>query len=315
METTSERVMRMGDMPPQKQRDAATDAQRRAVYFNPATAFMRKLSRVPDTTFTDEAVKALAADTKTSIIYCDIAEALQADTRCTTPHLLARYIVIRAQQRIETELAASGVVHYVIRGSGRVHQDDVSIDWSAGDIFILPGGPHAVFEADASGAVLWAVGNEPLLAFEGWQPASQASAPIRAVHYPAREIAGQIKLMYSLEKEEGTAARAVIFSSDEQIEGRNILPTLSLAYNTLEPGTMQRAHRHNSVAVTLTIQGEGCYSIVDDRRKAWAPWATTITPPCAAHSHHNDGTQRALFLIVQDGGLYTHARATGFAFV
>jgi gentisate 1,2-dioxygenase len=159
------------------------------------------------------------------------------------------------------------------------------------------------------------VGNEPLLAFEGWQPAAPERAPIRAVHYPAREIANQIELMYRLEKEEGTAARAVIFSSDEQIDGRNILPSLSLAYNTLEPGAMQRAHRHNSVAVTLTIQGDDCYSIVDGRRKPWAPWATTITPPCAAHSHHNDGTERALFLIVQDGGLYTNARATGFEFV
>jgi gentisate 1,2-dioxygenase len=305
----------MGDMPPQKQRDAASDMQRRAVYFNPATAFMRKLSRVPDSTFATEAARALAANTTTSIVYCDIADLLEAKTRCTTPHLLARYITIRPHERIETELVASGVVHYVIRGTGRVQQGDVSIDWSAGDVFVLPGGEHAVFDARDGGAVLWAVGNEPMLAFEGLQPAPRERAPIRAVHYPASEIARQIDLMHSLEKEEGTAARALIFSSDEQIEGRNILPSLTLAYNTLEPGMMQRAHRHNAVAVTLTIEGDGCYSIVDGQRKAWAPWATTITPPCAAHSHHNDGKRRALFLIVQDGGLYTNARATGFEFV
>jgi len=315
METSTRPFTRMGEMPPQKQRDAATDAQRRAVYFNPATAFMRNLSRVPDATFADEANRALGADAPTSIIYCDIADVLDADTRCTTPHLLARYIAIRAHERITTALVASGVVHYVIRGAGSVRQGDVSIAWQAGDVFILPGGEDAVFEARDGGAVLWAVGNEPLLAFEGWQPAPRDRAPIAAIHYPAAEIARQIDLMYSVEKEEGTAARAIIFSSDEQIDGRNILPSLSLAYNTLEPGTMQRAHRHNSVAVTLTIEGEGCYSIVDDLRKAWAPWATTITPPCAAHSHHNDGPRRALFLIVQDGGLYTNARATGFEFV
>lgn len=78
---------------------------------------------------------------------------------------------------------------------------------------------------------------------------------------------------------------------------------------------MQRPHRHNSVAVSLVIQGEHCYSLIDGERKDWAPWATTITPPVSVHSHHNDGDELAMFLIVQDGGLYYHARAMGFEFV
>jgi gentisate 1,2-dioxygenase len=55
--------------------------------------------------------------------------------------------------------------------------------------------------------------------------------------------------------------------------------------------------------------------MIDGERKDWAAWATTITPPTSVHSHHNDGAERALFLIVQDGGLYYHARAMGFEFV
>jgi gentisate 1,2-dioxygenase len=315
VKTNTKHVTRMSEMPPQKQHDASTETQRRAVYFNPATAFMRKLSPVPDATFTDEAALALAADTPTSIVHCDIADKLAAQTPCTTPHLLARYVVVRPRDRIAMELAATGVIYYAIRGSGVARHGAVSIEWQPGDVFILPGGERATLHAHAVGAVLWAVGNEPMLAFESLRPAPQERAPIQAVHYPATEIARQIELMYSMEKEEGTAARAVIFSSDAQVDGRNILPSLSLAYNTLEPGTMQRAHRHNSVAVTLTIQGDGCYSVVDGRRKPWAQWATSITPPCAGHSHHNDGSARALFLIVQDGGLYTNARASGFEFV
>ena len=53
---------------------------------------------------------------------------------------------------------------------------------------------------------------------------------------------------------------------------------------------------------------------MDGRRKDWAPWATTITPGVAVHSHHNGGNEQALFLIVQDGGLYYHTRAMGFEF-
>jgi gentisate 1,2-dioxygenase len=54
--------------------------------------------------------------------------------------------------------------------------------------------------------------------------------------------------------------------------------------------------------------------MIDGERKDWAPWATTITPPVSAHSHHNDGDRLAKFLIVQDGGLYYHARTMGFEF-
>ena len=55
--------------------------------------------------------------------------------------------------------------------------------------------------------------------------------------------------------------------------------------------------------------------MIDGERKDWAPWATTITPPVSVHSHHNEGTAQAKFLIVQDGGIYYHARAMGFEFI
>ncbi len=47
----------------------------------------------------------------------------------------------------------------------------------------------------------------------------------------------------------------------------------------------------------------------------WSPFATLVTPPGAPHSHHNGGDSRALFLIVQDGGLHYHARTMGFEFL
>ena len=56
------------------------------------------------------------------------------------------------------------------------------------------------------------------------------------------------------------------------------------------------------------------YSIVDGRRKDWSQWATTITPATSVHSHHNAGNSTAMFLIVQDGGIYYHTRALGFEF-
>ncbi len=84
--------------------------------------------------------------------------------------------------------------------------------------------------------------------------------------------------------------------------------------NQLEAGGTQAAHSHNSVAVSLAIEGEGCYSMVDGARKDWAPYVTMVTPPTSVHSHHNRGGGLGTWLIVQDGGLYYHCRTMGFRF-
>ncbi len=84
--------------------------------------------------------------------------------------------------------------------------------------------------------------------------------------------------------------------------------------NSLPPGEMQPPHRHNAIAVALVVQGLDCYSMIDGQRKDCSPWITTVTPPGALHSHHHDGGDGALFLIVQDGGLSSHALTMGFSF-
>jgi gentisate 1,2-dioxygenase len=95
---------------------------------------------------------------------------------------------------------------------------------------------------------------------------------------------------------------------------RTTTPSFTLALNSLLPGEAQRGHRHNAVAVTLVLAGERCYSLIDGERADWEPHTVMITPPAAFHSHHNDGSEVALFLIVQDGGVYYHCRTMGFSY-
>jgi len=66
--------------------------------------------------------------------------------------------------------------------------------------------------------------------------------------------------------------------------------------------------------VTLVVTGTGCYSIIDGARIDWQQHAVMITPPGDLHSHHNEGADLALFLIVQDGGLHYHCRTMGFSY-
>lgn len=72
---------------------------------------------MPDASFIDEPARALAASTPTSLIPCDRSLEL-ATPYATTPLVLARYARINAGDRLDTEFQASGVMLYVMVGSG-----------------------------------------------------------------------------------------------------------------------------------------------------------------------------------------------------
>jgi gentisate 1,2-dioxygenase len=304
----------IGDLPAQHAKDPKTPAQARARFFNPGNAFNVILPPVPDTAFSREPEKALAADTPTSFIPCDASEVMECAFPATSPLVLAGYARIRPNDAWETTPRASGAVHYVIRGSGTSQIGEETVEWREGDLFISPGGVRHIHNAEQD-SVLWIVTNEPQFRHEHAQPPALGDAPTPVVHCTAAEIKRQIDYLYEIGKNAEIPGTALIISSDVQEASRNALPTLTVAMNTLDPGITQRPHRHNSVAVSLVVKGENCYSTVDGKRKDWSPFATTITPPVSVHSHTNAGNERCFFLIVQDGGFYYHARAMGFEFV
>jgi gentisate 1,2-dioxygenase len=304
----------IADLPAQRASAPKSTAEARARYFNTGNAFNLQLPPVPDESFTAEPARALHPDTPTGLIACDRSGELGCDFPATTPLVLARYARIRAGETLGTNFAASGVIAYVIIGSGSTLCAAERIEWNPGDTFVLPGGCKHVHRAGSADAVLWIVTNEPQLAFENLGPPRPGEAPTDPVHFPASEVQRQIDLLYQVGRGEDIAGSALIFSSQRQEAIRNVLPTLTVAMNSLPAGKSQRPHRHNSVAVSLVIQGESCYSIVDGRRKDWSQWATTVTPATSVHSHHNGGSKTAMFLIVQDGGIYYFTRALGFEF-
>ncbi len=304
----------IAEMPAQVPASPLSQAEARGRFFNTGNAFNVQLPPVPDRSFTDEPIKALDPATPTGLIPCDISADLGCAFPATTPLVLAHYARIRAGDSLTTDFVTSGTIGYVIQGSGTTNCAGEEVNWNPGDLFILPGGEPVTHQAGGSDAVLWLVTNEPQLAFENLRAPAPGEAPTDVVHYRADEINRQIELIYDVGRNEEIAGSALIFSAERQVATRNILPTLTVAMNSLPGGVVQRPHRHNSVAVSLIIRGDRCFSMIDGRRKEWAPWATTITPPVSVHSHHNGGNEQALFLIIQDGGIYYHARAMGFEF-
>lgn len=296
----------MADLPVQHPQTPATAAAARARFFNSGNAFNIKLPPVPAADFADIAAAALAPDAPTGVLLCDQSAAIGCAFPATSPLLLARYAVIRAGETLTLDTSSTGLIGYVLRGSGAT----LDFAWAPGDVFLLPGGTQRLTARDHT--VLWLVGNDPMLAFEALR---ENPATIAPVHYPAAEIERQLALIGACTTNPGTSGLAVIFSSDGFEAWRNITPSLTLSLNTLPPGEHQRAHRHNSAAITLVLQGEDCHSMIAGTPRPWSLGNTLVTPPGDPHSHHNAGPEQARFLIVQDGGLHYHARTMGFEFL
>lgn len=285
---------------------------RRGRYFDSGKAFAIKHPPVPRHVFLAERDRAFAPDTPTGLIALNLSPALELDFPATTPLILARYARIRAGETLETSFRASGEVFYAIRGRGRTECGNDRIEWAAGDTVFLPGGAAARHTA-SDDAVLWVVTDEPQLAFLG------VAAPVpeesRApVHFLAEDLDAQLDALYRQPGAENLPGLSIVYSSDAMEHTRNVHPVMTLAMNSLPPGKSQRPHHHNSVAVTLCVQGEGCHSVTDGERIDWSRYATFVTPPAETHSHYNNGTAQARFLIVQDGGFYYHCRTMGFAY-
>lgn len=291
----------------------ASDAQRRALFFNSSNAFNIQLSPVPAGFFSQTWRAASAPDAATAYYDCDQSAALESQRAATTPLMLARYARIGRGEHLQANFSTSGAIAFVIAGDGKTtcaHPAwSETVHWATGDVLYVPGGSDVVHTAMHENAVLWVVTDEPLLGFGELAPAAPSWRG--CVHYPAGEIRRQLALLYATDADPGEG-RALIFSNEALEATHNIHPFLTLSLNTLPPGASQSAHRHNSAAITLIVDGEDAHSMVDGRRVPWERWTTMVTPPGAVHSHHNHGAERALFLIVQDGGLHYRARTMGF---
>lgn len=290
-----------------------SEYSQRAIYASPTNIFKTKRPPVPAHIFITERDQAFAADTATGLIDLDLSEQLGYDFAATTPFLLARYARIRSGEQLPVSLQASGEIYYVIRGEGESSNQGDTIAWHHGDIFCFPGGAETVHSA-TSDSVLYLVTDEPLLSFAGLAPANADAVPIEAVHYPVEDIERELDAVIAQGDLEDASGKAIQFLNPAIEHLGTCLPTIALAVNSLQAKSFQRPHIHNSVALTLCTQGEGCYSLIDGERVDWQADAVMVTPPTAVHSHHNDGNELMTCLIAQDGGLYYHAQTIGFEF-
>ena len=287
---------------------------RRARYPTPENFFSFAWPTIPPRQFLAERERAYAPDAPTGVILLDSSDVLGTAYPATTPTLLTRYIKLRANDSLASELKASGEIYYVLSGSGQSRNGEDTIHWRAGDGFCFPGGGRTTHIAGDTDCLLVCTANEPLLAFDKLRPPAAGAAVVQATHWLREEIDRRFEEVWSRPESEEASGYAVQFSSQALEPCYNTSSTINTAINSLVPGGDQRAHRHNGVAVTLALQGDGVYSMIDGQRVDCVTGAVQITPPAAVHSHHNRGSKRMLALIFQDEALHQYTRTAGFSF-
>lgn len=295
--------------PDRMRADTDDTPQQRARYCTSDNPFRFSYPAVPMRQFLAERDRACDPGTPTSAIALDASTDLATPYAATTPTLLCRYLRIRKGEALRTDHPAASEVFYVMHGQGDSRNDEESIAWGTGDVLCFPAGPltHRATED----ALLFAVCDEPLLAFEGLRA---ARAAVKPTHWTAAEIERNFQRVWARPRTAETTGSSVMFSCHDFAPGYHTTPLINTAINTLEVGGDQRPHRHNGAAITLAIEGEGIHSMIEDTRVDWSNGAAQITPASLLHSHHNRGTKRMRSFVVQDEGLHYYTRTPGFSF-
>lgn len=293
---------------------AHTPYTRRAHYHCGNSGFDFRWPQVPARQFLEERNRAFDPAAPTGAIALDASAALLTSYPATTPLLLLRYLKIRAGEELRARYVASGEVYYVFGGQGSSRNGADTIEWRSGDVFCFPGGGETVHRADAGDCLLFAGTNEPLLAFERLPAPPPGHAVGQTTHWPAEEIERHLQSVYARPITAEAPSHFVLFGSEALAPSTNTIASINVSINTIPPGSDQRPHHHNGVAVTLALQGEGVYSMIDGKRYDWLTGAAQITPPVAVHSHHARGTKQMRALIFQDEALHYYTRTPGFAY-
>lgn len=258
---------------------------------------------------------------RTQVVPLDISDVLQITGPATSPALCANFVRILAGESIATNVNATSELYYVLRGQGFTETQGGVLHWEAGDFFTLPG-PASVHHADTD-SVLYYVHDAPLLAYLG----VQAAAPrFRPTLYPHERCNVELEKARRNPAAPRASRISVLLANSSNVQTLTATPTLWAMVGLLPQGDVQRAHRHQSVALDLVVACQpGCYTLVGEQINAlgtlvnpervdWEPGAAFITPPGMWHAHHNESAADAYIIPIQDAGLQTYLRSLDIRF-
>jgi len=208
----------------------------------------------------------LYAEGRTRMVPLDLSDKLRCAKPATSPGLSANFARILPGETLFPDIAAGAAtsqVFYVIRGSGRTYTTTVNlpdIAWKEGDIVALPGGASYAHHADFEGAALYLVHDAPLLTHLGVSVAERRFEP---TVYPAEQTRAVLATITESPEASDRSRISVLLGNKHFPRLRTITHVIWAMYGILPAGSMQKPHRHQSVALDYIVScGPACYSLI-----------------------------------------------------
>ena len=271
----------------------------------------------------------LYATGPTSLIPLDLSGELRSDGPATSPTLCANFARILPYETLTPDMApdaATSVVFYVIRGSGETRLmggNVTALDWKEGDLVALPGGMSHVHKAGADGAALYLVHDAPLLRHLG---VGTNQSRFQPTVYEAETTCALLKTVAENPEAANRSRISLLLGNKHFPRLRTITHVIWAMYGIVKPGSVQKPHRHQSVALDFIIDcAPGCYTLIghdldangnirNPGRQDWTAGMVFVTPPGYWHSHFNESDKPSYVLPLQDAGLQTYLRSLDIRF-
>jgi gentisate 1,2-dioxygenase len=264
----------------------------------------------------------------TRVIPFDINDCLEIESQCTSPNLMASFVRVCVGESIDTTATATSQAFYVIRGAGETTSEHGTVSWSEGDLFVVPvttgSLKHICTAAEKGAAALYWVHDEPLMEYLGVAPSKKKFEPTL---FKRERMLAEVEEIAHANAGTEVNRLGVLLGNKACDQTKTLTHVLWSLLNSIPAKSVQRPHRHNSVALDLAvaaspnvytlmgkeIDAEG--NIIDPIRCDWCKGGVFVTPPGWWHSHHNESDEVAWVLPMQDAGLYTHQRTLDIRFV
>jgi len=267
------------------------------------------------------------------ISFINFSDLFNVEYKASSPNLLASFIKIKGGDTAGFEnvlsddfngnnyLNASSHLFFIINGDCEMIVDNESKTVYSGEIMITP-----LFDSleikNLSGDELqiYYINDSPLMNYLGSRPIKKI---FKTAIYSKSFLLDNLHIL----SDASNNRKGILLSNTdtEKIGTNTITPVLWALYNELPPKTVQRPHKHNSVALDLCIDcsdSENIYTligseldengnIVNPTKVNWKRGEMFVTPPGLWHSHNNVGDTYAHILPIQDAGLLLYQRILG----
>lgn len=267
-------------------------------------------------------------DCSYGITFIDFSDIYKVNYKSTSPNLLASFIKIKQNNSLdvydETDnsfINATSHLFFIIKGNCEMHLDNEKYKLNNGDILVTPLFNKLVINNPYNEELhIYYINDSPIINYLGSRSVKKI---FKTALYTKDFLTSNL---FSLSDPKNNRKGILLSNKDTEKIGTNtISPVLWALYNELPPNTVQRPHKHNSVALDLCIScsdSDNIYSLIGDKldengnivnptKVHWKQGEMFITPPTLWHSHNNTGNTFAYILPIQDAGLLLYQRILG----